>query len=442
MTTITIGNSYSKILGLSLVQSKELQNLLSYTVGGKAAYFSGFGIRRKSLLSSRGEFPTGLQHIVFKYLHKNNIVYKIINLSKAPLLSPSKYKLFLPFKPHASQVKACQLATSLGRGTISMPTGSGKSLVIAMIAFELDLKTLVVCPNLEIKKQLQGILKDLKNVTIENIDSPKLSALKDFDCLIIDEAHHSSAKTYQKLNRIAWTNIFYRFFFTATPFRNDTEETLLFEAIAGQVIYRLDYKTAVAEGYIVPVEAYYIEIPKSPTDAYTYAQVYKELVVNNTVRNYTIVNLLITLQQNSVYTLCLVKEVEHGKILEELSGIPFVSGDDESSRQYIKQFNNGEIKTLIGTTGILGEGIDTKPCEYVVIAGLGKAKSQFMQQVGRAVRKYKDKTSAKIILIKDKSHKFTTRHFNAQRAILREEYGSKCQELESAFGPFEKVEKK
>jgi superfamily II DNA or RNA helicase len=106
-----------------------------------------------------------------------------------------------------------------------------------------------------------------------------------------------------------------------------------------------------------------------------------------------------------------------------MTGIPFANGQDEESRDFIRQFNSGGIKALIGTTGVLGEGVDTKPCEIVIIACLGKAKSAFMQQVGRAVRTYPGKESAKVVIIKDASHKFLSRHYAAQVAILKEEYG-------------------
>jgi superfamily II DNA or RNA helicase len=46
-----------------------------------------------------------------------------------------------------------------------------------------------------------------------------------------------------------------------------------------------------------------------------------------------------------------------------------------------------------------------------------------MQQCGRGFRRYEDKESCKIILIKDSSHKWTKQHFKAQCKILEEEYG-------------------
>ncbi len=73
----------------------------------------------------------------------------------------------------------------------------------------------------------------------------------------------------------------------------------------------------------------------------------------------------------------------------------------------------------------MSEGVDTKVCEVVVVAGAGKAKSQFMQACGRAVRNYPGKESAKIIIIKDKSHKYLLRHYAAQSKILLDEYGVK-----------------
>lgn len=372
---------------------------------------------------------------VENFLTKNKIAYQKKDLRVKP-----KSLSFTPSwstepKPYVWQVAATSLAVKLGGGTISASTGSGKSLVIALIASRLQTKTLVVVPSLEIKKQLtedlQTRFKDTSWVQVENIDSAALafSGSQGYGCLIIDEAHHSAAKTYRKLNKTAWTGIYYRYCLTATAFRNDPEETILFESIAGDLIYSYDYKKAAKDKVVVPIEAYYLQIPKQETDAYTYAEVYSKLVVHNPKRNDVLAFLMTSLSEFS--TLTLVREVKHGQILQNLTSIPFVCGEDAESRKLISQFSSGKIKSLIATTGIMGEGIDSKACEYVIIAGLGKAKSQFMQQVGRAVRNYPDKESAKIILIKDASHKFLLRHFNVQRKILKEEYGTTPSKLET-----------
>lgn len=325
-------------------------------------------------------------------------------------------------KPHQSQLNAVTAAIKYEQCGLIMPTGSGKSFVARLIAEHFNLKTLVVVPNLGIKAQMIGTFKDMRNVIVENVDSPRLKTLTDFDVLILDEMHHAASKTYRKLNKFSWNKIYYRFFLSATGFRNDPEEALLLESICGQIKYQLSYNEAVANNYIVPVDSFYYQVPKQICMASTYREVYNDLIINNDKRNLMIVEILSRL--SGVSTLCLVKEIVHGKILSEITGIPFVYGEDETTKDFIRQFNTGTIKQIIGTTGVIGEGIDTKPCEYVIIAGLGKAKSGFMQNVGRAVRNYPGKSSAKVIIFKDSSHRFTLRHFNEQKTVLVDEYGS------------------
>lgn len=335
--------------------------------------------------------------------------------------------------PYSEQLKAVKAFVAEHRGIISAVTGSGKSLIAALIINELQVRTLIVVPSVELKEQLTVSMRKWfgaskvgknKDIYVENVQAfdPK-EIIKGYDALIIDEFHHSGAHTYQKLNKTAWQNIYYRCGMTATPFRSNEEETILLESVLSQIVFDISYATAVVNKYIVPVDAYYIEIPKQKTDAYTWAEVYSQLVVKNDARNLAISRLLLALTEEKKSTLCLVKEVAHGQELSDITGIPFVNGQDEESRDYIRQFNSGSIKALIGTEGILGEGVDTKPCEFVIIAGLGKAKSAFMQKVGRAVRTYPGKESAKVCIIKDQSHKFLLRHYKAQVTILKEEYG-------------------
>lgn len=434
MVEIIVDNSYSQIKGLKTDEFRAVRKLLSYESDPQAAYFSNNWRRTKYLIDKNGYFPTGLLYRVLEHLAKSKIDFTVRDKRKIP----KKDKLFNTsyFKspePYVDQVIAVDMAQGHHRGGIIMPTGTGKSFVIALIALRLQVRTLVVVPTLEIKKQLQSSLNALygnsKDIVVENIDSKRLKALKDFDCLIIDECHHVAAKTYQDLNKTAWTGIYYRFFLTATFYRNQDNEQLLFEGIAGEPIFQLSYSDAVKRGYIVPVEAYYYNVPKQATDAYTYREVYNKLVVHNEARNVLIGQLLVNINADQTHALCLVKEIKHGEILSQLTGFPFANGQDETSREYINEFNKGEIKILIGTTGVLGEGVDTKPAEFVVIAGLGKAKSAFMQNIGRGARRYPGKESCKVILFRDASHKFTLRHFKEQYKILKDELGIKAEEL-------------
>lgn len=427
MISLEIDNSVSHIKNLTREQTFELRELLSYTIPDN--YFSGRHISNKRyLLTKKGSFPTGLLYLVQRWLKKHKHV--ALDLRKVPGTSKWLYNVALPHAPYPSQTKAVNRCLINHRGVVSMPTGTGKSLTMALLIHSLQLKTLVVVPNLGLKNQLNESFDKWfgrgHGIVVENVDSPALKTLTGFDVLIIDETHHVAAKTYRNLNIRAWNTIYYRFFFTATPFRSKDEEQLLFESVAGQVIYRISYKEAVENKFIVPVEAYYIEVPKSDTNAYGWKGVYKDLVVENQVRNNIILELADSIKKNKLCALILVREIAHGDILSSLIKCPFASGENEQTMSLIEKFNAGTIPVLIGTVGVLGEGVDTKSCEYVIIAGLGKSKNQFIQSVGRAVRRYKGKETAKVILFRDCSHKFTRSHFNTQLKILEEYYGLKA----------------
>ena len=436
MITVKINNSESQIIGLSVEQFKRLRRLLSYAVNGTAYFNKGF-YQVKYLMDKRGVFPTGLLYIVQNYL--KSTPHTVNDLRTQPIARKSIFTLSLGYSPYPEQVKAAKACKTHMRGIVVAPTGVGKSAIAALIINELQVPTLVVVPSLELKRQLTAGLKAAfgdavvgkdKPICVENVDSLARKTLKTkYDCVIIDEFHHSGASTYRKLNKKAWGGIFYRFGLTATPFRSQDNERLLLESVLSQVIYQVDYHTAVSNDYIVPMEAYYYEIPKSKTDQIKWAGVYSDLVVRNNARNGLIASLLVSLRDSGVSTLCLVKEIAHGEELSKLANVHFANGQNEDTEDLIKFFNQNKIKALIGTTGVIGEGVDTKPAEFIIIAGLGKSKNQFMQQVGRGFRKYPGKESCKIIIFLDPSHKWTKAHFKAQLAILAEEYNIIPQKL-------------
>jgi superfamily II DNA or RNA helicase len=416
--TISVGNSYSKVEGMTSAQYKELRSILSYTEGD---HFSRFGPVRKYLIDANGNFPTGLLgRILNLFPHTPCLPIRVRPKTTAEFIRKQGHV------PYPDQIAAASSAYDHHRGIVSMPTGSGKSVVISLIIQNCGVRTLVIVPSVEIKKQLSADLKQtfgsLKNITVENIDSKALLTAKDYDCLIIDEAHHVASKTYQNLNKKSWGGIYYRYMLTATPFRTVADEQLLFEAIAGDVIYRLSYKDAVTRGYIVPIDAYVLTIPKTPNDYYSWPEVYRHLVVENNIRNEIIAELVTSLVSAGQSTLLLVKEVRHGELLAELIGLPFANGQDEESRVLIPAFSSGKLTGLIATEGICAEGVDTKACEWVIIAGLGKAKSSLMQKIGRSVRRFEGKESGKVVICYDPSHKFTKSHYQAQVKVLKEEY--------------------
>jgi len=425
---LTIDNSYSKIEGLSVAQHRSLKKLLSYKIDAQTVYHSGGFRREKSLLGAKGDFPSGLLIRVNKWLWDNHITHTTYVLNKRPPAQTDwKFNLKLLITPYKEQRYASRVAYESDRGTISMPTGSGKSVTMALLVACYNTRTLIIVPNLTLKQQLTESFTEwfgsLENITITNIDDPNLINEREYGLLIIDESHHVAAKTYRTLNKKAWNGIANRYYFTATAFRADAEEQMLMEAISGDVIYKLTYKDALASRMIAPIEAYYVEVPKTSTDAVTWREVYDDLIVNNELRNVLISGILVTLTDSNASTLCLVKEIAHGDALSKVTEIQFANGQIEGSSELIREFAAKRSNSLIATTRVCGEGVDTKAAEYVIIAGLGRSKPSFMQQCGRVMRKYEGKESGKVIIFRDASHKFTLRHFREQCKILKDEFG-------------------
>ena len=97
---------------------------------------------------------------------------------------------------------------------------------------------------------VQSISKDLEKF------SPT-----DFDYLIVDECHHAAANTYQKI----FTYFHPKFILglTATPERSDGEDMLeLFQNVA----HKMDLKTAVERGVLVPIRCIRVKTNIDLTD--------------------------------------------------------------------------------------------------------------------------------------------------------------------------------
>lgn len=441
MPILTVNNSFSHIGGLTDEQFKALREKLSYRVDAQEAYFGGAARSPKRyLLSKRGDFPTGLLGYVEEYLGTQfrlpgaSVLLHYTDERVVPTHRLNQFILNLGGKtPRPSQEYAASSAVWHHRGVVRMPTRAGKSLVMALIIAQLQLRTLIIVPSVGLRDQLRKDMEEwfgpTPNIVIENIDSSRLMSLTDFDVLILDEAHHAAAKTYRELNKKAWNKIYYRFFFTATPFRSNSEEQLLMESVTGKVIYSMSYQDALKEGCVVPIEAYYVDVPEVQIDSNNWRTVYNEGIVDHEARNEIISHLMQTLAPAGS-VLCLLREIRHGQQIEAATGFPFANGQDGLVRMRVLEFNLKETPGLIGTVGVLGEGMTLPPCEYVLIAGGGKSRIQFMQNVGRGVAAIPGKESCKVILFRDTSHKFLRRHFNAQVKTLREEYGVKPVRLE------------
>lgn len=171
MARVTVANAWSKFEEVSRDELDIVWDALSYTV--KGAYFikkrcPWFQGKRSFLNKRTKKFPTGLLRrvrdaISIEIVRDNRRYWAICD----DALALSKLRDY--------QQRALKNIVKAGRGMVSMPTGSGKTIVIAAVMKTYNLKTLVLVHKKDLFKQTVEMLKDW-GVSVTFLASPK----KDF----------------------------------------------------------------------------------------------------------------------------------------------------------------------------------------------------------------------------------------------------------------------
>lgn len=319
-----------------------------------------------------------------------------------------------------------------------LPTGSGKSLIIADIAARLEGHTLVFQPSKEILEQnfkklcSYGILdcsiysasfnsKEISRITFATIGSVKNhpELFTHFKNIIVDECHLVNPKEgmYKDFFNAVKCKVLG---LTATPYRlsssRDFGSMLKFITrtkphVFSEVIYHVQVSTLLDMGYLAKLNYY----PMNPTG---WNELY--LKVNTTGADYTdrsvqreyeridfygylvhIVQRLMNPKAGGkrkgilVFTRFL-KEAE--RLTMSIPGCAIVSGDTpKATREMIlKHFKAGEI-SVVANVGVLTTGFDYPELDTVVMARPTMSLAMWYQIVGRAIRPHPSKECGWIV---------------------------------------------
>lgn len=340
------------------------------------------------------------------------------------------------------QREAIDLIKKEHRGIINFATGMGKSKTAIVLIKELKLKTLLIAPSESIAKQLFNELKDLfgdsvigylggGKDSVENkkivvaigasaINKTELLKSQGFDLIIFDEAHRTPCDTFFKVaEALKNTNRIYGL--TATPFRADGKDLLL-EAVCGKIIVQRDAKWGIENGFLSPPVFVMRRVNTSDCADFKDDKLksYKAHVLNNpTMKNLIESDAKHYLDKNKS-VLILVDQVEHGKELSKNLGIPFATGTDAKSNEYVAQLNDGKVKGLIGTDGKIGEGTDTRNVDVLILCNFVASKGAVLQCIGRALRLKDGKDKAIIIDYSPEGSTMLKRHANMRLSYYRE----------------------
>lgn len=250
--------------------------------------------------------------------------------------------------------------------------------------------------------------------------------LKNIGMLCIDEVHHAGAKTYTELLPY-FNHIYYRFGFSGTFLRNDSK-TLDMWGFLSTVLYRYSAVQATQEGFLTPFKILVHDI--DGIKGSTYHNEYNKNYCNNEDLLETVKTILTDYVTEAEQVLILVgrKEKSGAVIHQYLNDLgvsnEYVSGDSKKDavKTALNNFNNKITKVLIGSS-VLGEGIDIRSTNHLIMLQGGKSEIAVTQAVGRLVRLYPGKDMGYLHDIRFNYTKYLIKHIDKRLEIYQKNFG-------------------
>ncbi len=319
---------------------------------------------------------------------------------------------------------------------IILPTGSGKTIIMAAIAKQFTKKTLLLAHREELITQAVDKIKlfwpevdigicmadqdDIGcQVVVGSIQScskeGRLDRLKEqsFQLLMIDEAHHRASRSYQTVIRtLGFLENEKKLLLgvTATPERSDKLEL---GGIFPQTTFRRSISNMIKGGYLSPVIGRKIQtsfsLNKIKSSNGDFAITDLSEAVNMPERNAFIVSKFkeYAIDRKGIAFCC---DVQHCKDIAgafKAAGIASTAvwGEMESKerKEALEAFKCGQIQ-VVTSCGILTEGYDEPSVNVIIMARPTKSTSLFTQCIGRGLRLCPGKENCLVLDFTDKHH--------------------------------------
>lgn len=290
-------------------------------------------------------------------------------------------------------------------------TGTGKTVTAVLDAKSVGGKTLFVAHTKELVNQAYDAFNSLwEGVTVgkfaDNLKQTDCNVIcgseqsvalnldnfaeDEFDYIIIDEAHHAAAETYQKI--LSYFKPKFILGLTATPERSDDVNIL---DIFKNTAHRLDIETAVEIGALTTVRCIRIhtniDMTKVRFNSVQYNIRDLDVKICVTERNKLIVDTWLDYVKDK-RTVVFCASVKHAEQIAKLFkdvGVEAVavSGSMKTSErnEWLLKFAEGKVKVLCACD-LLNEGWDCPQTEVLFMARPTMSKVLYMQQLGRGMR--------------------------------------------------------
>jgi len=342
------------------------------------------------------------------------------------------------------------------RGSVVLPTGSGKTFLAVQAIADAGVSTLVVVPTIDLMNQwhatltnafgeqlpdgvgvLGGGSHNLTEITVTTYDSAYryINEYGDrFGLLVVDEVHHLPAPTYQQIPEM--TIAPYRLGLTATYERADEQHEVL-EDLLGSVVYQEAVDELTGE-YLSEYETIHLQVELTGDERETYDeeyQIYRDYIDSHDIELWkedgyqeflkrtsydpqgrraliakqraetiartaekkldTLDNLLKRHYDDRTITFTANNEFAY-EISQEfiVPCITHQTATDERT-EILERFRTGEY-SMLATSQVLDEGIDVPAANVGIILSGSASKRQYAQRLGRILRPTEDNQPARL----------------------------------------------
>jgi len=362
--------------------------------------------------------PRGFLSDITEYCANQKIEYKI--QKETYLFDDVDLEFSGRLRPF--QETATEIMLSENIGTLCAPTGSGKTVMGIYMIAERKQPTLIIVHTKELLYQWidrikqflnidesdigivgSGCLDEDKTITIALIQTLKKypEIINQYSYLIVDECHRCPSKTFTDIVKEFQGR--YMTGLSATPFRRDGLSKCI-SWYCGSILHKIEPRELIKAGHITGIEATirrtnFIASMENPADEYS--KLLQELSLDRE-RNLMIIADIIDAVKNGETCLVLSDRKAHCQELQDLLSeqsilkSTILTGDVgiETRKQIVKDVNKGEIRVLICTGQLIGEGFDCKNLTAVFLTLPIRFSGRVIQYIGRVLRPKKGKDKA------------------------------------------------
>lgn len=214
----------------------------------------------------------------------------------------------------------------------------------------------------------------------------------EFDMIITDESHHSSASTYRKIYDHFRPRL--HIGFTATPNRSDK---VRLDDVFQKIIFQRDLRWGIEQGYLSKIYCLRVNIGYDLSAVHTRAGDYAPGELGEAMDG-TADAIAQAYREYAVgATLIFAVSVRHAnEIAEKIPGAVVVTGQTKDRAAIIQAFTEGRIPCIVNCM-VFTEGTDIPRVETVIMARPTQSDTLYQQAVGRGLRLYPGKERLTLI---------------------------------------------